>query len=80
MPVKTLVPEVLMRTGVIRWFSDHRGYGFIDLDDEPARDPLYVHHTAILGRGYRSLRPGQCVRFEVRSDGSLQQAVDVEVV
>ncbi|HKK70491.1 MAG TPA: cold shock domain-containing protein [Candidatus Krumholzibacteria bacterium] len=69
-----------MRTGVIRWFSDHRGYGFIDLDDENRGEPLYVHHTAILGRGYRSLRAGQTVRFEVRRDGSLRQAIDVEVV
>lgn len=69
-----------METGVIRWFSDHRGYGFIDLDDERSAEPLYVHHTAILGRGYRSLRPGQCVRFEVHREGPLRQAVDVEVV
>lgn len=69
-----------MRTGVIRWFSDHRGYGFIDPDDDRAMEPLYVHHTAILGRGYRSLRAGQSVRFEVHRDGSLRQAVDVEVV
>ena len=68
-----------MTTGVIRWFSDHRGYGFIDCDDG-AQEPLYVHHTAILGRGYRSLHPGQNVRFEVRRDGALRQAVDVEVV
>lgn len=69
-----------MGTGVIRWFSDHRGYGFIDPDDDRPEEPLYVHHTAILGRGYRSLRAGQSVRFEVHRDGSLRQAVDVEVV
>lgn len=69
-----------MRTGVIRWFSDHRGYGFIDPDDEKTSEPLYVHHTAILGRGYRSLRAGQLVRFEVRRDGATCQAIDVEVV
>ena len=69
-----------MVTGVIRWFSEHRGYGFIDTDEEEASVPLYVHHTAILGRGYRNLHPGQNVRFEVRREGELRQAIDVEVV
>ena len=69
-----------MATGVIRWFSEHRGYGFIDTDDEDVAVPLYVHHTAILGRGYRNLLPGQTVRFEVRREGELRQAIDVEVV
>ena len=68
-----------MATGVIRWFSETRGYGFIEADDE-TKEPLYVHHTAILGRGYRSLQVGQHVRYEVRQEGRHPQAIDVEVV
>lgn len=65
-----------MATGVIRWFSESRGYGYI----EAAADgkPLYVHHTDILGRGYRSLRPGQRVRFSVAEAGRPSRAVEVE--
>lgn len=67
-----------MATGVILWFHEARGYGFI----EPAGEtkPLYVHHTDILGRGYRSLRPGQLVRFEVEKIGPDARAVEVEAL
>lgn len=68
-----------MATGVIRWFSELRGYGFIEaLDDD--LPPLYVHHTAIQGRGYRYLVPGQEVRFEVQGDGERRRAVAVEAL
>jgi len=69
-----------MATGVIRWFNDSRGYGFIQADDENEREPLYVHHTDILGRGYRSLRPGQSVRFEIQRSGRVIRAVDVQAL
>lgn len=69
-----------MATGVIRWFNDLRGYGFIEPDDDETREPVYVHHTAIMGRGYRSLQPGQTVRYEIRRSGGHQQAIDVEVL
>lgn len=65
-----------MATGVIRWFSEARGYGYIEtVGDE---QPLYVHHTDILGRGYRSLRPGQRVRFSVAEAERQSRAVEVE--
>ncbi len=69
-----------MATGVIRWFSDVRGYGFIEPDDLESTQPLYVHHSAILGRGYRSLEPGQAVRYVIRREGEHPRAVDVEVL
>jgi CspA family cold shock protein len=65
-----------MATGVIRWFSEARGYGYIEtVGDEK---PLYVHHTDILGRGYRSLRPGQKVRFSVADPEQAFRAIEVE--
>ena len=70
-----------MATGVIRWFHQSRGYGFIQADNEDEiREPLYVHHTGILGRGYRSLRAGQPVRFEIQQTQGHREAVDVEVL
>ena len=67
-----------MAKGVIRWFHEAHGYGFIEAAKE--QEPLYVHHTDILGRGYRSLRPGQLVRFQVEQKGRDVKAVEVEAL
>jgi len=48
--------------GTVKWFSDSRGYGFIQ---QPAGPDLYVHHSAIEMEGYRTLTPGMRVEFEV---------------
>ncbi|RKZ12088.1 cold-shock protein [bacterium] len=69
-----------MATGVIRWFSELRGYGFIDSLDDDRLPPLYVHHTAIQGRGFRSLETGQAVRYEVQGAGEGRRAVAVEAL
>jgi CspA family cold shock protein len=70
-----------MATGVIRWFHEGRGYGFIDADDpRETPEPIYVHHTQILGRGYRSLRAGQCVKFHLRIAEGHPRAVEVEAL
>ena len=51
-----------MPTGTVKWFSDDKGFGFITPDD--AGKDLFVHHTAIQGDGYRSLREGAKVSYE----------------
>jgi len=48
--------------GTIKWFNDSKGYGFITRDNGP---DVFVHYTAIQGDGFRSLREGQTVEFEV---------------
>ncbi|MBD3167040.1 cold-shock protein, partial [bacterium] len=48
--------------GVVKWFDEKKGYGFIDAED--GRD-VFVHYSDILGRGYRSLAEGEEVEFEV---------------
>ena len=49
--------------GKVKWFSDHRGYGFIE---QPAGPDVYVHHTAIEMEGYKTLKVGMKVEFELK--------------
>ncbi len=51
-----------MATGTVKWFSDEKGYGFI-IPDEASTD-LFVHHTAIVGTGFRSLAEGAKVSYD----------------
>ena len=51
-----------MSTGTVKWFNDSKGYGFIS--PEEAGKDLFVHHTAIVGDGYKSLPEGAKVEFE----------------
>ena len=64
-----------MPTGVVKWFSDDKGFGFIT-PDEGSRD-LFVHHTAINGDGYRSLAEGAKVSYEEEAGDKGPKAVNV---
>ncbi len=50
-------------TGTVKWFSQEKGYGFITRDD--GAGDCFVHHTAIVAEGFRSLEEGDRVEFEV---------------
>jgi len=50
-------------TGVVKWFNDAKGFGFITLDDED-RD-CFVHYSSIQGDGFRSLVEGDRVQFDL---------------
>lgn len=52
-----------MSQGVVKWFNDAKGYGFISVDGEN-RD-VFVHHSAIVGDGRKSLAEGQRVEFDI---------------
>ncbi len=52
-----------MAKGTVKWFNDSKGFGFITPDDD-SKD-CFVHHTAILGEGFKSLKEGDKVEFEV---------------
>ena len=51
-----------MASGVVKWFNDTKGYGFITPDD--AGKDLFVHHSAISGEGFKTLTEGAKVEFE----------------
>ena len=64
--------------GKVRWFSEKKGYGFIEDDGGEA---LFVHFTEIVGEGFRTLEEGGEVVFEVAErEGERKQAVRVEAV
>ena len=63
-----------MTRGTVKWFSDEKGYGFIS---QEGGDDLFVHHTGILGTGFKSLAEGQSVEFEVTQGQKGLQATNV---
>lgn len=63
-----------MAVGRIKWFSDRRGYGFIERDDGP---DLFVHFSAIEGEGFKTLTEGETVEFEVIEDAKGPRAQKV---
>lgn len=71
------VPTNEQTTGTVRYFSDVKGYGFIDSDEG---GEAFVHHTGIIGQGYRSLQENQRVRFTSTETPRGLKATDVEVV
>jgi CspA family cold shock protein len=51
-----------MPTGTVKWFNDAKGFGFIARE---SGDDVYVHHTAIQTKGFRTLNEGDRVTFEI---------------
>ena len=64
-----------MAKGVVKWFSDQKGYGFITPENQ--EKDVFVHHSAIQGEGFKTLREGQSVEFEIVDGPKGQQASNV---
>src|SRR5579871_322429 len=72
-----IAAEGIMATGKVKWFNDSKGFGFIVRAEGP---DLFVHHTAIVAEGFRSLAEGQDVEFEVTEVPKGLQATNVRPV
>ena len=66
-----------MPEGTVKWFSEQKGYGFIEQDDG---NDLFVHHTSISGTGFKSLTEGQRVQFEIEENPKGPKAINVEML
>lgn len=64
-----------MATGIVKWFNDSKGFGFITPDE--GGDDLFAHFSAIQGKGFKSLKEGQRVSFDVTEGPKGKQASNI---
>jgi CspA family cold shock protein len=64
-------------TGVVKWFNDKKGYGFLSRD---SGEDVFVHHSSIVAEGFRSLAEGDRVDFAITQEQKGQAAVDVRKI
>ncbi|MFQ5450198.1 MAG: cold-shock protein [Nitrospinaceae bacterium] len=66
-----------MPEGKVKWFSDKKGYGFIETAEG---EDIFVHYSAIIGEGYKTLKEGQAVEFEKNAGPKGPQAANVKPI
>lgn len=63
--------------GTVKWFNNDKGYGFIVYRYKGKKKEVFVHHTQIMMDGYRTLKEGEIVEFEILTTSKGAQAVCV---
>jgi len=66
-----------MASGIVKWFNERKGYGFIEQDEGP---DVFVHHSGINATGFKSLNEGDRVSFDIEEGQKGPRAVNVTVV
>ncbi|MCF8049697.1 MAG: cold-shock protein [Desulfobacterales bacterium] len=66
-----------MSNGTVKWFNDQKGYGFIEQEDGP---DVFVHHSAINMTGFKSLKEGDQVSFDIEQGQKGPSAANVTVI
>lgn len=64
-------------TGTVKWFSDQKGFGFLEREDG---DDVFVHHSAIMSEGFRTLTEGDRVEFTIEQGQKGPAAADVRKI
>ena len=64
----------MMSRGKVKWFNDAKGFGFIELEGE---SDVFVHYSAIQSEGFKTLKQGQDVEFEIKDGDKGLQAANV---
>ena len=65
-------------TGIVKWFDDARGYGFIQVDD--TNEEVFVHYSGIVMEGHKSLPENVRVKFNIKNTQKGKCAVDVVLI
>ncbi len=66
-----------MEKGTVKWFNDKKGYGFIHPENG---EDVFVHHSSILGEGFKSLKEGDVVEFEITMEAKGPKAKNVKLI
>lgn len=65
-----------MANGTVKWFNDQKGYGFIKQEDGP---DIFVHYSGIVGDGFKTLKEGDRVTFDIEQGQKGPAAVNVTI-
>jgi CspA family cold shock protein len=66
-----------MANGIVKWFNERKGYGFIEQDEGP---DVFVHHSGINAPGFKTLNEGDRVTFEIEEGQKGPRAINVTAV